>query len=421
MGNDGGSMTAKAISKKIKAKGLGRLRWYCQMCEKQCRDENGFKCHTQSASHQRQLELFSEETEQNLSRFSETFLKEFLAVLRQRYGSNLVGANAIYQEYIKDRHHLHMNATRWTTLSEFVKELGREGYCQVVEKEDGFWIAFIDRSLSEKDKMARDMDAQRMRDDRNADLQLQRQIRAAMSHTTHRPVSPPEDLLRGKETRPVSMELKHRSRFSTSIAAGNENALKEMGNPLLQSGKSESLNNSSQASKRKTSRWDNSSKMSALEEIMLTEKKKNEQNDGGAAKAEQTDGSVGKETQGECPGGTTNEAWLRKGIVVKVINKEVGDGAYYKKKGSVISVLEEYGARVQLSDCGVTLELDQDDLETTIPKPGGAVLILRGPNRGAKAFVESINVESFCVDVTLAESGQLMPGLEYEAVSRAVP
>lgn len=23
--------------------GLGRLRWYCQICEKQCRDENGFQ------------------------------------------------------------------------------------------------------------------------------------------------------------------------------------------------------------------------------------------------------------------------------------------------------------------------------------------------------------------------------------------
>ena len=33
----------KAIAKKLKAKGLQKLRWYCQMCEKQCRDENGFK------------------------------------------------------------------------------------------------------------------------------------------------------------------------------------------------------------------------------------------------------------------------------------------------------------------------------------------------------------------------------------------
>ncbi len=33
------------IGNRIKAKGLQKLRWYCQLCQKQCRDENGFKCH----------------------------------------------------------------------------------------------------------------------------------------------------------------------------------------------------------------------------------------------------------------------------------------------------------------------------------------------------------------------------------------
>lgn len=35
--------SAKDVSNRMKAKGLGRLRWYCQVCEKQMRDENGFK------------------------------------------------------------------------------------------------------------------------------------------------------------------------------------------------------------------------------------------------------------------------------------------------------------------------------------------------------------------------------------------
>lgn len=32
-------LTPKAISNRIKSKGLQKLRWYCQMCQKQCRDE----------------------------------------------------------------------------------------------------------------------------------------------------------------------------------------------------------------------------------------------------------------------------------------------------------------------------------------------------------------------------------------------
>ena len=31
------------IANRIKSKGLQKLRWYCQMCQKQCRDENGFQ------------------------------------------------------------------------------------------------------------------------------------------------------------------------------------------------------------------------------------------------------------------------------------------------------------------------------------------------------------------------------------------
>ena len=51
---------APQIANRIKAKGLQKLRWYCQMCGKQCRDENGFKCHLSSDSHQRQMMVFGQ-------------------------------------------------------------------------------------------------------------------------------------------------------------------------------------------------------------------------------------------------------------------------------------------------------------------------------------------------------------------------
>jgi len=51
----------KAMAKAVKAKGLQRLRWYCQMCQKQCRDENGFKCHQMSDGHVRMMAIFAGE------------------------------------------------------------------------------------------------------------------------------------------------------------------------------------------------------------------------------------------------------------------------------------------------------------------------------------------------------------------------
>ena len=69
-----GFMTPKAIGNRIKAKGLQKLRWYCQMCQKQCRDENGFKCHCMSESHQRQLLLFADNADEYLDSFSKEFM-----------------------------------------------------------------------------------------------------------------------------------------------------------------------------------------------------------------------------------------------------------------------------------------------------------------------------------------------------------
>lgn len=39
-----------------------------------------------------------------------------------------------------------MNATRWVTLTEFVKHLGRSGVARVDETEKGWFLAWIDNS-----------------------------------------------------------------------------------------------------------------------------------------------------------------------------------------------------------------------------------------------------------------------------------
>ena len=60
------------IANRIKSKGLQKLRWYCQMCEKQCRDENGFKCHLTSEGHKRQMMVFGQNPDRGVSRLQLT-------------------------------------------------------------------------------------------------------------------------------------------------------------------------------------------------------------------------------------------------------------------------------------------------------------------------------------------------------------
>ncbi|KAH7337069.1 domain of Kin17 curved DNA-binding protein-domain-containing protein [Rhizoctonia solani] len=138
--------TPKYLANAMKSKGLQKLRWYCQVCQKQCRDENGFKCHTQSEAHLRQMLVVGENAGRHISDFSAQFQSEFVTLLSRRFGTKRVRANQVYQEFIQDKHHLHMNATRWVTLTEFCKHLGRCGIAHVDETEKGWFIAWIDSS-----------------------------------------------------------------------------------------------------------------------------------------------------------------------------------------------------------------------------------------------------------------------------------
>lgn len=138
--------STKHLANKMKAKGLQRLRWYCQVCERQMRDENGFKCHTSSESHVRQMLLVGEDPKKFIESYSQQFKRDFLTLLRTSHGEKKVDANRFYQEYIGNKEHVHMNSTKWVTLSEFVKYVGRDGICRVEDGERGLMISWVDNS-----------------------------------------------------------------------------------------------------------------------------------------------------------------------------------------------------------------------------------------------------------------------------------
>jgi len=133
--------------------------------------QNGFKCHLMSELH-RQLLLVSENPEKFIDIFSQTFLEDFIDLLHRQYGTKRVHANQVYQEYIHDRHHTHMNSTQWETLTDFVEWLGKEGHCVVDETEKGWFIQYVDRdpetirrqeALQKKEKMDLDDEKRRAR------------------------------------------------------------------------------------------------------------------------------------------------------------------------------------------------------------------------------------------------------------------
>ncbi|MCP9257749.1 Peptidyl-prolyl cis-trans isomerase NIMA-interacting 4 [Dirofilaria immitis] len=98
--------TPKEIANRCKSKGLQKLRWFCQMCKSSAATK---------------------------------------MVLRSTFGTKRVRANEVYQEYIRDKMHTHMNSTKWHTLTNFVIYLGKSGKCHVDQTEKGWFIAWIDQ------------------------------------------------------------------------------------------------------------------------------------------------------------------------------------------------------------------------------------------------------------------------------------
>jgi DNA/RNA-binding protein KIN17 len=84
-----------------------------------------------------------------ISGFSDDFQRQFVSLLKTAHGEKWISVNRFYQELIRDKEHVHMNATKWSSLTEFTKHLGREGICQVKEDEkDGLMVAWKDTSAA---------------------------------------------------------------------------------------------------------------------------------------------------------------------------------------------------------------------------------------------------------------------------------
>jgi len=81
-----------------------------------------------------------------IEEFSREFKNDFLRLLKTSHGTKSVQINHFYQKYIAEKEHIHMNATKWPSLTEFAKFLGGEGICRVEENEKGLHIAWIDNS-----------------------------------------------------------------------------------------------------------------------------------------------------------------------------------------------------------------------------------------------------------------------------------
>lgn len=173
--------STKYLSNKMKSKGLQRLRWYCQVCQRQMRDENGFKMHTQSEGHVRQMLVVGENAAKFIDDYSRQFVSDFIGQLKTAHGEKRIAINHFYQEYIANKEHVHMSATKWSSLTEFAKYLGKEGICRVDEDEKGIHVSWIDDSPEalKRQEALRRKEMMDKGDEEREQMMLREQIRRA--------------------------------------------------------------------------------------------------------------------------------------------------------------------------------------------------------------------------------------------------
>jgi len=419
-------LTPKAIANRIKAKGLQKLRWYCQMCQKQCRDENGFKCHCMSESHQRQMQVFGMAPERVVEGFSEEFLELFLALIRRAHRHSRVAATVVYNEYIADRHHVHMNSTRWATLTEFVKFLGREGYCKVEDTPKGWFMTYIDRDSEQavKARLKRKRIKSDMAEDERQERMIARQIERAQKSLAKANDGDDGNVAEGESESEYDSEEEYSGSDDggEKLEDGSKEANKATGKIAIALQKS--------APGPMVNPFEDKPKVNFgfdEEDSGVREKEKDEvaNKKGKDVKAAEPRRSaldeLMKEEEKAKEKSNRKDYWLCPGIVVKVMSKSLAQKGYYKQKGVVKKVIDKYVGEIEMLESKHVLRVDQDELETVIPQIGGLVRIVNGAYRGSNARLLSVDTEKFCAKVQVEKGlydGKVLRNVEYEDICK---
>ncbi|XP_054735577.1 DNA/RNA-binding protein KIN17 [Anastrepha obliqua] len=400
--------TPKYLANKMKAKGLQKLRWYCQMCEKQCRDENGFKCHTMSESHQRQLLLFADSPGKFLHSFSKEFSDGYMELLRRRFGTKRTNANKVYQEYISVKDHIHMNATRWLTLSDYVKWLGRTGQVVADETEKGWYVTYIDRSPEAMERQANAEKKEKMeKDDEERMMEfIEKQIEKTKSKDGAQQVEAEKFTeLKRYEEQPLKLDIKLEKKFNPDTKLGPSALL--LKRPKKETREDDSDDDEETAAEEKVFKKPKAPKL---------EKRKDSHRESSKSALDE----LIKEEEAKKERMNRKDYWLHTGIVVKFINKSMGE-KFYKQKALVQEVIGKYRAKIKFLDTGDKLKVDQAHLETVIPALDNSILVVNGAYRGCEAILKSLDEHNYCVTIEISRGplkGRIVEKVQYEDISK---
>ena len=284
----------------------------------------------------------------------------------------------MYQEYIRDRHHTHLSATRWKSVAGFLRFLGQKGIAQVKQKkpqqsaaEEYFFIIPKDEgadSDSESDSGDEDIE---MQNDSKFERDPSKRpkwfiklidkspeaIMAAKSKSLQQRQAEEEQNLQAKQLEAVQKQAQ--SAMSTKAAAPIVLVQKKSSQSVPDStAKVASLFADDDAE-------DESEKVSAPVQFkqkhlsVLDELRNEDVKIKRAFIPYETAPIVIEADAGEAE----DIPWIRKGLLIRIKNDTVAEGKYLGLLAVIEAVIDDFGAQVSVLSSGDQLLLDQDDCE----------------------------------------------------------
>lgn len=449
-----------SIKKIWNIRGKDKLKFYCQMCEKQCRDAKGFKCHCDSPSHNKMMELYLQHEDEFVEKFSKEFQKSFLECLKRHFGSKKVLASIAYNELINDNaNHIHLNSTRWETLEDFISQLGKSSICLVEDSPKGLMVQFIERdqNILRKQQELLHQKQQKVSDDELKMKILERQIAAIkeMEKEEEKQQQQQQQLEEQKEVQKEfasnfnpnnvmdeeSIDLEVEQCISFSLKTPNLGASHHKETDILTLNPSKALHPPTSLDpfgiptlkKRKIDQEVDLESTKAVDDDDVkgsSDRSKHIFNNDvpkihySTPFMEHATGlsnltEIIKLEEKKKAALNTKDYWLQQGILVRCLHEKLEDGKYYRKKGKVIGVIDHYICQLEMLDTGDILQLKQKYLETVIPSVIGAkVLIVNGPYVGEECTLLSLDEENCTGNLKSTLLNQTFKNVPFEHFSK---
>ena len=394
----------------------------------------------------RQMVIFGQSGGKIVEEYSREFEKTFLQHFRTAHKNSRIAANVIYNEFIADRNHVHMNSTKvgpydvasrpqfstklthslslslclclslcvvrlvcvcvcherqWVSLTAFVMHLGKTGKCKVEETPKGFFMTLLEKDPNErlrdgiKEKKKKAEEAEEVRHAKALSRQVSRAQRESgfVAEEGGGGSAGGTEIDRGAMAGPLGFDLKSRSLSAPSPSSASQAG---SGNVLLSAEGDGGPGGRNDGGKIR--------KKSALDEIM-----------------EEQEAAKRRRTVKVAP--SAPPRWARSGIIVKIMAKALKSEGFYKEKAEVAGVETDEGGRhvAQLRHLktGAVLKVDQAQLETVIPKEGGRVVVLRGKHEGSGGTLVGVSAKRYQAEVEMGGPGGARSWFEYDDISKA--